>query len=482
MAAGGDLHDVLYFDHPDDAERGMLRIRGWCGSDTGKMRGRLRHPSVQDGSFEPMVVRQDVSAVRPSFDALCGFDAIFDTNGPIQNGDPCTVEFENGTDAISFASTVESPRFVLSNLGADVSELRKVKLRNLILNEAERLSHATVVRSFPITGHIDPAFSCNLECPHCLSHMARRDGVSIPVLKKADLDRILETYGPYLVRVWLALWGEPLLNKRLPEVVKAFKAYDVWCLISSNMSVPIKDRQIDSLLDSGLDCIIFSVDGATQGTYEKYRAKGDLGLVLSNMRRIVEAKRKREAKTHLFWKYIEFPWNMHEIDMARSMSEEMGIDEFSTVPGIVTPNQTFSPVEARKNAEPLKPMPEEISVPLLTAGKQCRDAKHHLGCDYLYQSISINSDGMIHPCCYVVSPAHSVGNALQPPENTRNHEAMVSARQFFAHAASGRETNLRGHDPCVGCSAPISIGAHVPTQTNFIEGYEHLLGRKHYQS
>ena len=79
----------------------------------------------------------------------------------------------------------------------------------------------------PVTGQIDPAFACNLRCPLCLSEMARQQGYTMPVMKEAELDHILSDYGDYLMRIWLSLWGEPLLNKRLPELIAKCKSREI---------------------------------------------------------------------------------------------------------------------------------------------------------------------------------------------------------------------------------------------------------------
>ena len=163
--------------------------------------------------------------------------------------------------------------------------MRLKKLRNLILNERERLSQVERVRSMPVTGLIDPAFACNLECPLCLSQMIREDRYTLPNMRLGQLDHILGQYGDYLVRIWLSLWGEPLLNKNLPEMIRRCKQHDIWVLISSNMSVPLDDAAIEALVASGLDTISLSIDGATQATYEQYRKRGNLGLALDNARR-----------------------------------------------------------------------------------------------------------------------------------------------------------------------------------------------------
>ena len=45
--------------------------------------------------------------------------------------------------------------------------------------------------------------------------MIREQGYRLPNLKLDQLSAILDRYGDSLVRIWLSLWGEPLLNKQL---------------------------------------------------------------------------------------------------------------------------------------------------------------------------------------------------------------------------------------------------------------------------
>jgi organic radical activating enzyme len=172
-----------------------------------------------------------------------GFDVVIETNGPVAHGHRLNIDFFlNNWKCMSRVGVVCDPRALLAERRATLSAQRVTKLENLILNEAERLAHSEITESLPVVGHIDPAFACNLHCPLCLSERIRRDGFNIPILKIDMLDSILETFGPTLVRVWLALWGEPILNKRLPEIVTKCKAHDIWTMISSNMSVPLSDQ------------------------------------------------------------------------------------------------------------------------------------------------------------------------------------------------------------------------------------------------
>jgi len=48
---------------------------------------------------------------------------------------------------------------------------------------------------------------------------------------------------------------------------------------------------------SGLDVLVVSVDGITQGSYEQYRGAGNLDTVLGGIRNVVAEKRRRGAGT-----------------------------------------------------------------------------------------------------------------------------------------------------------------------------------------
>jgi len=297
--------------------------------------------------------------------------------------------------------------------------------------------------------------------------MARRDGYRLPTLRLDQLDRILAQYGDCLVRIWLSLWGEPLLNKDLPAMIARCKQRDIWVLLSSNMSVPLKPHAIDCLVRSGLDSIILSIDGATQATYSRYRRGGSLDLALDNVRQLVAAKRAFGSPTpHIYWRYLIFDWNRHEIWQARQFADSLGVDEFGTEPGVLTP-------ETRHDFTPRAPDQEAAQISDRQLGNWRRHAAERrrryqwFGCDYHYASISINSDGLVHPCCYVVSPAHAIGSATDPVDELRNGPVMRDNRALFAAIGTAEVATTRGHEPCASCSTIDVTCGHIVTQTNF---------------
>jgi hypothetical protein len=63
--------------------------------------------------------------------------------------------------------------------------------------------------------------------------------------------------------------------------------------------MPLSDPE--GIVMSGLDLAILSIDGTTQDIYEKYRRKGDLGLVFENVKKLVAAKKKLGSVTRRIW-------------------------------------------------------------------------------------------------------------------------------------------------------------------------------------
>jgi MoaA/NifB/PqqE/SkfB family radical SAM enzyme len=457
---------------------GFLLVQGWfCSTDSEDVSlsadVRIAGSLVRIPCRDP---RPDVAAADPAYKLHSGFNVTIPIPANVLHEDGFAIEFSSkGRPYGSLTGRVTHPDMEIDRHAGSLSELRLKKLRNLVLNERERLSQTERTASMPVTGQIDPSFACNLACPLCLSEMARQQGYSMPIMKAAELDHILEDYGDYLVRIWLSLWGEPLLNRRLPELIAKCKSREIWVLISSNMSVRLKDAAIEALVRSGLDAIILSIDGATQETYQEYRRGGDLALVLDNVRRLVETKRRLDLPTpHLYWRYLDFPWNRHEIELARKLAGELGVDEFGVEPSVNTPEVEHA-LTPRKPHEHRRKQNAGISATWQRFADERVSQHKYFGCDYLYQSISINSNGLVHPCCYVVSPEHAVGDATQAPDDLRNGPVMRASRKLIASFTGAGPAAHAGFDPCLSCDVMSSTAGHVNTQSSFVPMYRHLL-------
>jgi hypothetical protein len=161
--------------------------------------------------------------------------------------------------------------------------------------------------------------------------------------------------------------------------------------------------------------------------------------------------------------------------MAREMAASLGVDEFGVEPGVMTPD-TQHVLTPRKPDEQSRGQQAETSAHWQRHADERSRRHQYFGCDYLYQSISINSNGLVHPCCYVVSPEHAVGHAAQAPDDVRNGSVMRAGRKLLASFAGPQPaTQHSGFDPCLSCGVVNSTAGHVTTQSSFAPMYRHLL-------
>jgi hypothetical protein len=103
-------------------------------------------------------------------------------------------------------------------------------------------------------------------------------------------------------------------------------------LYTSTNGLALKDESARRLVHSGIDEVTFSLDGASQETYARYRQRGTLDVALANLRAMVEEKRAHGLDVPVInWRYILFTWNDsdEEMERARQLAAEIGVDRLS---------------------------------------------------------------------------------------------------------------------------------------------------------
>lgn len=187
-------------------------------------------------------------------------------------------------------------------------------------------------RAFPTRLHIEPTIRCNLSCPACGNDLARlsRD---YPDMKFETFCRVLDELGPHIKYLNLYDYGETFLHGRAIDMIRYAKSVnpDVVIICSTNGHFFRTAETQRAVIESGVDEIIFSVDGASQEVYERYRVGGRLDVVLNAMRELVRMRQEMgRDKPSIMWRYILFDWNDSDEEMARArvLAREIGVDRF----------------------------------------------------------------------------------------------------------------------------------------------------------
>jgi MoaA/NifB/PqqE/SkfB family radical SAM enzyme len=306
------------------------------------------------------------------------------------------------------------------------------KTANVLQVELERLQGRTRLRGKPYYYFVDPCNVCNLRCPLCPTGngtFARTKGM----LKLADYQVILEKIAPYAVEVSLHNWGEPLLNKDIFGIIEATSTRGIATNMSSNLSIE-KERLGDQLVEAGLEYLIVSLDGITQDVYEQYRVRGDVELVIENLRSVVEAKRRRGAKRlTVEWQFLVFKHNEHQIPAAEELARKIGVDRFRLrAPGFQLSDYKLKARPEQVAAEE-KWMPTDPSYWELHPGQLRKEGYlWDEPCYYLYRSMTVNPGGGIAACCIVYKERQDFGNLLHDDlETIWNNEQYQRSRALF---------------------------------------------------
>jgi MoaA/NifB/PqqE/SkfB family radical SAM enzyme len=250
------------------------------------------------------------------------------------------------------------------------------------------------VRNYPVQAYIEPTLFCNLRCPACPTglQLGMRPSSTIKWdLFKSTIDEI----GDYVFSLYMYNWGEPLLHKQTPEMVRYAKDKKINILMSSNLSLKLTDDYIERLVASGLDTLVVSLDGTTEETYVKYRRRGELQLVRENMLRIQAAKKRQGVQTpKVVWQLLVFKHNEDQIGQALAEFREWGADEVITEAAIMP----FAPHD--EGFEP-STLPEfNMYHPDHYLHKLTN--KHDESgrpCSWLYGIFVLNPNGKVSPCC-----------------------------------------------------------------------------------
>ena len=155
----------------------------------------------------------------------------------------------------------------------------------------------TIIRSNKMHGlpgviQVEPTNICNLRCQLCptgSNSSKRRKGF----MTLDTLQLILGDLENVLIAVYLYSYGEPFMNKYLPQMIEACTKRNILTLTTTNGHFIDKPEDALKIVDAGLTALIIAIDGSSQAIYEKYRKKGDLERVKQCVTLIEEAKIRR---------------------------------------------------------------------------------------------------------------------------------------------------------------------------------------------
>ncbi|HWB63440.1 MAG TPA: radical SAM protein, partial [Chitinophagales bacterium] len=148
-----------------------------------------------------------------------------------------------------------------------------------------RITGKPVQWGLPFNISVEPTTNCNLGCPECpsgLKQFTRPTGNMNMTFYQRTIDELEDN----LIYLYFYFQGEPYMNPGFLDMVKYAAAKNIYTVTSTNAHF-LTERKARETVESGLDRILISIDGATQKTYEQYRVGGSLEKVIEGTKNLV---------------------------------------------------------------------------------------------------------------------------------------------------------------------------------------------------
>ena len=272
------------------------------------------------------------------------------------------------------------------------------------------LARRSRVGALPVEYIVETTAKCNLYCPMCPreTHKQPKEDMSDDVF-----DRLIEQAGASAEHMMLIGLGEPLMDPAIYRRIEFCHQHSISTLLSTNGTL-LDERHATRLLDSPLEQITLSFDGAKKETFEFYRKGAKFEKVRDNFARFARMKKERGSKLQIVAQMVRMEGNAAEVgDFVAFWSNTPGIDL-------------------------VRIKEDETNLMRPDAGHAGADWKHP--CHYLWRgAVYVKHNGDVYPCCqsYMLD-GQPVGNvATQPLQQIWDGPAMQDLRRLHASGRAG---------------------------------------------
>ena len=302
------------------------------------------------------------------------------------------------------------------------------RLRNQLLYPAARLTGGT--NFFPPTViAIEPTNRCNLKCEFCARIFWDEDENpedDIPIELFEKIVPILEN-SP---KVILQIFGEPLLSKTFFKMLERVKKYDCHVVFNTN-GVLLRRKNCEKLVQMGADEISVSIDGTD--SFKEIRGIPVTKLV-ENITILNEVKAEHGvSRPEVSIAMVGMRKNVHEtvelVEIAASLGvKNMYVAHMEAHADHLVDELLFNHVDyARHHFDIAKAWAEEVEVNLVLPPLESTE----YFCSFPFDSMWINWDGAVRPCCRAVyADTIQVGNLYESDwQDIWNGEDMKQLRK-----------------------------------------------------
>lgn len=277
--------------------------------------------------------------------------------------------------------------------------------RSLLYNTA--LAKAKVVGPLMMPVHvtIEPTNLCNARCPVCETGngtMERGDGL-------LDYDaycHLIDDVAPTTAILMYYFMGEPFLHRQSYDMIRYARGRNIYVETCTNGDFV----DAKGVIYSDVSEINFQIGGMTPETHRVYRVRSELDRVRKNLYALLDERRKHsESNVQINVGFIVMRHNEHEVPAFLRWAKKIGVDRANVIdPCVRTMAQGHEMLPADRK---FWFYDEEAFERGVLKPKVVPDNE----CTWVWNSVTINWDGTVVPCCRDPHGRHTFGNAFERP-------------------------------------------------------------------
>ncbi len=284
------------------------------------------------------------------------------------------------------------------------------------------LARRSSLAALPVEYIVETTARCNLYCPMCPRESHPQPKADMDASIFGTLVRQAANTAEHMMLIGL---GEPFLDPHIIERIELCHRHSISTLLSTNGTL-LDERVAARVLDSPLEQITLSFDGASKESFEFYRKGAKFEKVRDNFVRFARMKKERRSRLQVVVQMVRMDGNAGEVDeFIRFWSAVAGVDQ-------------------------LRIKADETN--LMNPGAERDPADWKYPCHYLWRGAAyIKQNGDVYPCCqsYMLDGTPLGNLAAEPLVQIWNSGPMQEIRR--KHAA-GRAGEI---DMCARCRTAI---------------------------
>ena len=170
---------------------------------------------------------------------------------------------------------------------------------------------------------VETTLACDLRCPECAigGKLIHRK----PGIMSLERFRIVANKSrPYCQYLFLHIWGEPMLNPDIIEMIRYASSFTRTNISTNGMS--LTEELAEALITSGLSALLVSIDGLSQEVYGRYRVGGSVQKALASLELLQRLNQKHGSPVTITPQFVVFKHNQHEMGAFQEHCRSLGLE------------------------------------------------------------------------------------------------------------------------------------------------------------